>query len=48
MRLSRSEGVTGSEAVRIWLLGGFRGSVGSRAIEENEWCLRKAVFPWRC
>jgi len=38
-----SEGVTGSEAVRIWLLGGFRVSVGSRFIEESAWRLRKAA-----
>jgi DNA-binding SARP family transcriptional activator len=42
MRLSGTEGVTGSEAVRVWLLGGFQVSIGSRAIEENEWRLRKA------
>jgi DNA-binding SARP family transcriptional activator len=42
MRLSGTDGVTGSEVVRVWLLGGFRVSIGSRAIEENEWHLRKA------
>jgi DNA-binding SARP family transcriptional activator len=31
------------EPVRIWLLGGFSVSVGSRVIEENEWRLRKAA-----
>lgn len=31
------------EAVRIWLLGGFRVSVGSRKLEHNEWHLRKAA-----
>ncbi len=31
------------EAVRIWLLGGFRVSVGSRTIEQDEWRLRKAA-----
>jgi DNA-binding SARP family transcriptional activator len=31
------------EAVRVWLLGGFRVSVGSRAIEEGQWRLRKAA-----
>jgi predicted ATPase/DNA-binding SARP family transcriptional activator/DNA-binding CsgD family transcriptional regulator len=30
------------EAVRVWLLGGFRVSVGSRSIGEEEWRLRKA------
>ena len=30
------------EAVRVELLGGFRVSVGSRAIEEGEWRLREA------
>jgi DNA-binding SARP family transcriptional activator len=31
------------ETLRLWLLGGFRVSVGSRSIEEEEWHLRKAV-----
>lgn len=31
------------EAVRIWLLGGFRVSVGSRSIGEEAWRLRKAA-----
>jgi predicted ATPase/DNA-binding SARP family transcriptional activator/DNA-binding CsgD family transcriptional regulator/Flp pilus assembly protein TadD len=31
------------KAVRVWLLGGFRISVGSRTIEGNEWRLRKAA-----
>jgi two-component SAPR family response regulator len=41
----RSEASTGKrpEAVRIWLLGGFRVSVGSRTIEEGAWRLRKAA-----
>jgi DNA-binding SARP family transcriptional activator len=30
------------ETLRIWLLGGFRVSVGSRSIGEQEWHLRKA------
>jgi predicted ATPase/DNA-binding SARP family transcriptional activator/DNA-binding CsgD family transcriptional regulator len=30
------------ETLRIWLLGGFRISVGSRSIAEEEWHLRKA------
>ena len=38
-----SEVVTRSEALRVWLLGGFRVSVGIRPIEENEWRLRKAA-----
>jgi predicted ATPase/DNA-binding SARP family transcriptional activator/DNA-binding CsgD family transcriptional regulator len=29
--------------VRVWLLSGFRVSVGSRSIEEDEWRLRKAA-----
>jgi predicted ATPase/DNA-binding SARP family transcriptional activator len=36
-------GVIRSEAVRVWLLGGFRVSVGPRTIEDNEWRLRKAA-----
>src|SRR5215208_1231545 len=31
------------ETLRIWLLGGFRVSVGSRSIGEEEWRLRKAA-----
>src|SRR5215211_9308580 len=31
------------ETVRIWLLGGFRVSVGSRTIDEDAWRLRKAA-----
>ena len=31
------------ETVRIWLLGGFRTSVGHKAIEEGQWRLRKAA-----
>ena len=30
------------QTLRIWLLGGFRVSVGSRSIREEEWHLRKA------
>ena len=30
------------EAVRVWLLGGFEVSVGSRAVEGSSWRLRKA------
>ncbi len=44
-RVARSEASTGKkpEAVRVWLLGGFRVSLGSRAIEERAWRLRKAA-----
>src|SRR5215218_2178813 len=31
------------EVVRVWLLGGFRVSVGSRTIDEDPWRLRKAA-----
>ena len=31
-----------AEAVRIWLLGGFKVSIGSRLIEKSAWRLRKA------
>jgi hypothetical protein len=44
------EGMTGSEAptgkrpetARVWLLGNFRVSVGSRTLEDSQWRLRKA------
>src|SRR3954452_18440311 len=29
--------------MRVWLLGGFRVSVGSRTIRQNEWRLKKAA-----
>jgi DNA-binding SARP family transcriptional activator len=32
----------GARVVRVWLLGGFRVSVGSRTIEASGWRLRKA------
>ena len=32
-----------SEVVRVWLLGGFRVSVGSRTIGEDRWRRRKAA-----
>ena len=32
-----------SKAVRVWLLGGFRISVGSRTIPQDSWRLRKAA-----
>ena len=43
-RLVRAETPAGREpeAVRVWLLGGFRVSVGSRTIEQDQWRLRKA------
>src|SRR5215212_9434989 len=31
------------ETVRVWLLGGFRVSVGTHTVEEGEWRLRKAA-----
>src|SRR5918998_3102336 len=31
------------DVVRVWLLGGFRVSVGSRAIGQDAWRLRKAA-----
>ncbi|MGH3105876.1 MAG: hypothetical protein ACRDM3_01630, partial [Rubrobacteraceae bacterium] len=33
---------TEAEAVRIWLLGGFKVAIGSRLIEKRAWRLRKA------
>ncbi len=43
--IARSEPSTGErpEAVRIWLLGGFKVSVGSRTIDRGAWRLRKAA-----
>ena len=43
--VARSETPRGErpEALRVWLLGGFRVSVGSRTIEEGAWRLRKAA-----
>ena len=42
-RVSSPEAPTGGKrkAVRVWLLGGFRVSVGSRAIPQDAWRLRK-------
>jgi predicted ATPase/DNA-binding SARP family transcriptional activator/DNA-binding CsgD family transcriptional regulator len=37
------EGGRRLEALRVWLLGGFRVSVGSRAITPDAWRLRKAA-----
>ena len=31
------------EAVRVWLLGGFRVSVGNRKVDESAWRLKKAA-----
>ena len=36
-----SEGGDDTEVVRVWLLGGFRVSVGRRAIREDAWWLMK-------
>jgi hypothetical protein len=38
-----SEGGNNAEVVRVWLLGGFRVSVGSRTIGEDHWQCRKAA-----
>src|SRR3712207_3303748 len=51
MRPSGSEDVARSgaltderpEAMRVWLLGGFRISVGSRTVEDDAWRLRRAA-----
>lgn len=40
---ANSRDVERAEAVRIWLLGGLRVSVGSRTIEGSAWRLRKAA-----
>jgi DNA-binding SARP family transcriptional activator len=37
------EGVERTEAVRIWLLGGFRVAVDSRTVEEGAWRLKKSA-----
>jgi DNA-binding SARP family transcriptional activator len=44
-RMTRSEASTDSKpgAMRVWLLDGFRVSVGSRTIEQDQWRLRKAA-----
>src|SRR4051794_22699391 len=31
------------DVVRVWLLGGFRVSVGTRTIHQSEWRLKKAA-----
>src|SRR5215203_939461 len=43
MRQPEAPTTKGPEAVRVWLLGGFRISVGPRNIEEGAWHLRKAA-----
>jgi DNA-binding SARP family transcriptional activator len=44
-RARNPEGTTGEKrkAVRVWLLGGFRVSVGSRTITQDVWRLKKAA-----
>src|SRR5918993_567486 len=42
-RPSRGRQDSAPEAVRVWLLEGFRVSVGSRNIEQDQWPLRKAA-----
>lgn len=42
MSMSTSEGGNNTGVVRVWLLGGFRISVGRRDIREDAWRLRKA------
>src|SRR5919107_4496114 len=43
-RLSVDRGMRGPEGVRVWMLGGFRVSVGTdRTIEQGDWRLRKAA-----
>ena len=44
-RVRRSEVARGEKrkTVRVWLLGGFRVSVGSRTITQDAWRLRKAA-----
>jgi DNA-binding SARP family transcriptional activator len=42
-RPSRVRQDSAHEAVRVWLLGGFWVSVGSRSIEQDQWRLRKAA-----
>jgi predicted ATPase/DNA-binding SARP family transcriptional activator/DNA-binding CsgD family transcriptional regulator len=41
--MGSNEGGTNAEVVRVWLLGGFRVSVGSRTIGEDRWQRRKAA-----
>ena len=41
--MTRGPGINQPESVRVWLLGGFKVSVGSRTIEASRWRLRKAA-----
>jgi predicted ATPase/DNA-binding SARP family transcriptional activator/DNA-binding CsgD family transcriptional regulator len=43
MDASGFDSVMRSEVVRVWLLSGFRVSVGSRTIRQEEWRLKKAA-----
>src|SRR5215217_1399400 len=43
VRRSKTATAEGSETIRIWLLGGFWVSVGSRIIGEGAWRLKKAA-----
>ena len=45
-RLRRSEVARGEKRkpIRVWLLGGFRVSIGSRTIPQDAWHLRKAAI----
>ena len=43
MSMGTSGGGNNAEVVRMWLLGGFRVSVGSRTIGEDRWRRRKAA-----
>src|SRR5215217_6573630 len=42
-RAPKLRGTPGGESVRVWLLGGFRVTVGPRSIGEEEWRLKKAA-----
>jgi predicted ATPase/DNA-binding SARP family transcriptional activator/DNA-binding CsgD family transcriptional regulator len=43
MKTMRSQATVALDTVRVWLLGGFRVSVGSRTIGEDRWQRRKAA-----
>ena len=43
MSMGTSEGGNNAKILRVWLLGGFRVSVGSRTIDEDRWQRRKAA-----
>ncbi len=36
-------GIRTTEVVRVWLLGGFRVSVGSTTVDAHDWRLKKAA-----